>query len=76
MALRHQYGFKWLSRIWLYSRPSVITGAMDINSDPDCCMAMDTNMTLGSSPGSNYSMAPDDSTGHLDQHDASSGMAL
>ena len=44
MTLGHQHGLKWLSRPWASAQSSVVTGAMDINSDPDWFRVMDRDM--------------------------------
>ena len=41
----------------------MVSGATDINSDPGCGRAMNPNMALGSSPGTDDIMAPGISTG-------------
>lgn len=54
----------------------VVTGVTDINPDPGCCGTTDPDMTLGSNPGLDNTMAPSDSTGHSGQHDPSGGTTL
>ncbi|ERE81248.1 kelch-like protein 2 [Cricetulus griseus] len=38
--------------------PLIVSGAMDINTDPGCGRAMDPDMNTGSSPGMDDTMAP------------------
>lgn len=38
--------------------PSVVTVAMDIHTDYGCRRAVDPDITLGSSPGQDFTMAP------------------
>lgn len=47
---------------------SVVTGAVDINSDPGCFKVTDLDMTLSSSSGPDNTMAPGENEGHSDQH--------
>ncbi|KAL6034808.1 hypothetical protein STEG23_006679, partial [Scotinomys teguina] len=72
-VLRYQYGLKWLSRLWASTQPLVVKGAIDFNSDPDCCRATDLDMAVDRA---RHTMAPGDSVGHLDRHGPSSNMAL
>lgn len=70
MSIVHQHGFRWLIRPQATVQSTVVTGAMDINSDPGCCMVRDTDMALCSS------LAPDSRSGHSDHHGAVCGMVL
>ena len=46
MTLRHQHGLRWLTRLWAPAWPSVVTGVMDIGTDPDCDRAMNLTRPL------------------------------
>lgn len=62
---------------WASAEPSVVTELMNINSDSGCHnKAIDPDMTLGSSPGSDNTMAPYEITSHSDQRSPHCGMAL
>lgn len=45
-------------------------------TDHDCGRTKDTDMVLGSSPGSNVTMVPGDNTGQSDWHGSNSIIAL
>ena len=45
--------------IALFSRPWVVSEAMDINIDSDCIMAMNTDFSSGSSPGLDITIVPE-----------------
>ncbi|KAK7821257.1 hypothetical protein U0070_000203 [Myodes glareolus] len=60
------------ARLW----PLVATWAMDINTDPDCESTTDLDMVLGHTPGSDVTMAPGGSSGHLGRSSPHGSMAL
>lgn len=65
-ALKHQNDLRWLSRSQASAQPSLLTGALNINTD----------MALGSGPVPDDTVASGDSAGHLDRRGPGSGMAL
>lgn len=46
----------------------MVTGALDINTDPGCSRAMDSDMALSRSSGPHVTMALGSSEGHSDLH--------
>lgn len=56
MALGHQHGLRWLNRPLSSTWPSVVTGV----TDPGCCRVI---LSI-----EDDTIAPDDGTGHSDQH--------
>lgn len=46
------------------SASSMVSGATDINRDPDCGRDMDPDMVLDCSPGLDGTMAPADNSDH------------
>lgn len=70
MGIVHQHGFRWLIRPQASVQPMVVTGAMDIDSDPGCCMVRNSDMALCSN------LAQDSRAGHSDHHGTRCGMAL
>ena len=57
MTFRHQHGPRWGSIPCASTQPSMITGAMNINTDYGCRSMMDACMFLGNSPGPDITMA-------------------
>lgn len=49
---------------------------MDINLDPGCCRAMDTDMALSGGPGPDDTVVPANNAGHSDQLGPCGGTAL
>lgn len=41
MAFRHKHELRWLTRLQASTGPSEVIEAMDVNTDPGCCRAMD-----------------------------------
>lgn len=63
MALKYQHSLRWQPRCWASSWPSIITGAMDIGTDPGYGRVTDLDLALGSSgPGATTALGS--STGH------------
>ena len=64
-VLGHQHGLRWRTRRQSSSQPSLVTGALDINSDPGCYRAMDQDRDFGRSPGlDNIMVQGEDHTDH------------
>lgn len=54
----------------------MVSGAIDISSDPGRCRATDPGMALSSSPGLDDTLVPVNSTGHSTQHDLMAAQPL
>lgn len=76
MALRHQHGLRWQSRLLASAQPSVVIGTMDINTDPDYIRVTDLEMAICSSSSLNAITALEGSLGHSVQHGPGGGTAL
>lgn len=59
MVLGHQHGLRWLNRPLSSTWPSVVIG----DTDPGCCRVTDKALSV-----EDDTIAPDDGTGHSDQH--------
>ncbi|XP_052574744.1 uncharacterized protein LOC128097911 [Peromyscus californicus insignis] len=68
VALGQQHGPMWWPRPLASAWHLMASGAVDINSDPGCCRAMEPDIAPRSNPGWADTMAPGDSTGHSDLH--------
>ncbi|KAL6031896.1 hypothetical protein STEG23_035322 [Scotinomys teguina] len=76
IALGHQYSLKCMTRSWASAQSSLVTGVMDINSDPDYYKTTDSDKALGSNSGLNVTMILGGNIGHSDQYDPSGGTAF
>ncbi|KAL6038663.1 hypothetical protein STEG23_001648 [Scotinomys teguina] len=64
MALRYQHGLMYRPRPRISAQPLMITGEMDINTDPSCSMATDPDMALWQQSGLDVTMALGGSIDH------------
>lgn len=64
IALRQQHGFRRQPKPWTSTWFSVITRAMDINTDPGCSGILAPDMTFGSIMDLDITMGSDGSVGH------------
>lgn len=76
MALESQHGLRRLIRPSSSAWPLLVTGAMNISSDPGCYRAMDQDIALGSSPNQMTSWLWVKTKSHSDQLGPDSGTAL
>ncbi|KAL6073616.1 hypothetical protein STEG23_027917 [Scotinomys teguina] len=76
LILRHQHGLKWLTRPLALAQHSMVSGAIDINTDPGRHRATEPDMALGSSLIPDDTMVPAGSAGYSDQHGPGGSMAL
>ena len=65
MTLRHPHSLKEWSRPRIFAQPLVVTGATDINCDPDFCRATDPDIAHDSNSDRNVISAQGGNTGHL-----------
>lgn len=76
MTLRHQHGLKWLTISLALAQLSMVSGAMDVNTDTGHDRSKDPDMALGRSPGPDNTMVLASSASHSDQHGPRTSMAL
>lgn len=67
VALGHQHDPRWGPRPRASIQLSMVTGAMDINTDQGCSRAMDLKMAFSWSSSLDVSMAPGSGSGYSDQ---------
>lgn len=67
MALGHQHGLRWLTRLQASPLSSMKTGTTDINTDCGCGRTTDSDTVLCNHPGLYVTMAPGGSIDHPNQ---------
>lgn len=58
MTLKDQQGFRCWPKHWVSTQNLVANGTMDIDIDPCCSRAIDSDTAMGCRSGLNVSMAP------------------